>query len=134
MMEACMPAFFPSRAKVACITRILLAFSFSRDCGCKRPGKVDKVALVPYADLLNHSPYVSSGFFFNQIPLSGGKRQVAALALAVIIQYEDADAAALTFWLYELECLGHVVAYLQVFSYVHCTGPAYVVLVYGMPA
>jgi [ribulose-bisphosphate carboxylase]-lysine N-methyltransferase len=42
--------------------------------------EVDKVALVPYADLLNHSPYVSSGFFFNQIPLSGGKRQVVLYA------------------------------------------------------
>ena len=29
-----------------------------------------QLALVPYADLLNHSPYASSYFFYNSIPLS----------------------------------------------------------------
>lgn len=32
--------------------------------------EVGTLALVPYADLINHSPYAQSYFFYNQIPLS----------------------------------------------------------------
>ena len=32
--------------------------------------ETEELALVPYADLLNHSPYCSSYFFYNKIPFS----------------------------------------------------------------
>ena len=41
--------------------------------------EVGQLALVPYADLLNHSPYASSYFFYNSIPLSK-KREVTLYA------------------------------------------------------
>ena len=40
---------------------------FSRAIDLREEGIL---ALVPYADLLNHSPYASSYFFYNKIPLS----------------------------------------------------------------
>jgi len=41
--------------------------------------EVQQLALVPYADLLNHSPYSSSYFVYNQIPLSN-EREVTLYA------------------------------------------------------
>ena len=38
--------------------------------------EVGQLALVPYADLLNHSPYASSYFFYNKIPLSNDREVV----------------------------------------------------------
>ena len=35
--------------------------------------ETEELALVPYADLLNHSPYCSSYFFYNKIPLSNDR-------------------------------------------------------------
>ena len=41
--------------------------------------EVGELALVPYADLLNHSPYTSSYFYYNKIPLSN-EREVTLYA------------------------------------------------------
>ena len=41
--------------------------------------EVGQLALVPYADLLNHSPYASSYFFYNSVPLSS-EREVTLYA------------------------------------------------------
>ena len=38
--------------------------------------EVGKLALVPYADLLNHSPYSQTYFFYNTIPLSSQREVV----------------------------------------------------------
>ena len=35
--------------------------------------ETEELALVPYADLLNHSPYCSSYFFYNTIPFSNDR-------------------------------------------------------------
>ena len=41
--------------------------------------ETEELAMVPYADLLNHSPYCSSYFFYNSIPFSK-EREVALYA------------------------------------------------------
>jgi hypothetical protein len=49
---------------------------FSRAIDLRETGEL---ALVPYADLLNHSPYANSYFFYNSVPLSS-EREVCLYA------------------------------------------------------
>ena len=46
--------------------------------------EIETLALVPYADLLNHSPYANSGFFLNDIPLSPEKEDRNSLTTCYI--------------------------------------------------
>jgi hypothetical protein len=50
---------------------------FSRGVDLKDEGAgTGQLGLVPYADLLNHSPYSSSNFLYNSIPFSKDKEVV----------------------------------------------------------